>query len=206
MPARSTACSSNPVYAGLIRYKGNSTRARTSPWCPWSSSTRCRRSSSPTATATRSRSTSSPCGTSSSAPSAAARSPPRHQRGHVYYRCTHGKGRELCHEQAYTREELLLEQVESILDSIQLGEDLIAALRKEALKSDAREERGTERERKAVEQAIAENKTRTNRLLDSYLDNLVDQDTYQRKARELGEERLAFEQRRVRLGKRPRRA
>jgi hypothetical protein len=89
--------------------------------------------------------------------------------------------------------------VESILDSIQLGERVIAALRKDAEMIDAQDERGTEEERKAVEQAITENKTRTNRLLDSYLDNLVDQDTYQRKARELGEERLAFEQRRVRL-------
>jgi uncharacterized protein YpmS len=69
------------------------------------------------------------------------------------------------------------------LTAIQLGEDLIAALRKEAEKIDAQDERGTKEERKAIEQAITENKTRTNRLLDSYLDNLVDQDTYQRKVR-----------------------
>jgi hypothetical protein len=36
-------------------------------------------------------------------------------------------------------------------------------------------------------------------LLDSYLENLIDRDTYQRKARDLGEERLGFEQRRIRL-------
>jgi site-specific DNA recombinase len=118
------------------------------------------------------------------------------QRGHVYYRCTHGKGRDVCHEKAYTREEMLVEQLEGILRSIELGEELIEALKAEAAKIDAKEERGTEEERRVLEQAIAENKARVDRLLDSYLENLIDRDTYERKARELGQERLAFEQRR----------
>jgi DNA invertase Pin-like site-specific DNA recombinase len=121
------------------------------------------------------------------------------QRGHVYYRCTHGKGRDLCHEKAYTREELLLEQVESIFRTIELGQDLVAELRKEAEKMDAEDEQGTEEERQALLQAIADNKSRVDRLLDSYLENLIDRDTYQHKARELGEERLGFEQRKARL-------
>jgi len=121
------------------------------------------------------------------------------QRGHVYYRCTHGKGRDLCQERAYTREELLFEQVERILQSIQLGEEVLADVRDGAKELDAQDRKATEQERLELEQAIAENKARVDRLLDSYLENLIDRDAYQKKARELGEERLAFEQRRVKL-------
>jgi hypothetical protein len=89
--------------------------------------------------------------------------------------------------------------VEGILRTIELGQDLVAELRKEAEKMDAEDEQGTEEERQALVQAIADNKSRVDRLLDSYLENLIDRDTYQRKARELGEERLGLEQRKVRL-------
>jgi site-specific DNA recombinase len=189
----------NPVYAGFIRFKGTIYRGTHEPLIALDLFTETQAMFEPNRNGNKEQKhlfalrdflTCAECGCKITA---------ERQRGHVYYRCTHGKGRDLCHEKAYTREERLLEQVASILDSIQLGEDLIAALRKDAEMIDAQDERGTEEELNAITQAIAENKTRTNRLLDSYLDNLVDQDTYQRKARELGEERLAFEQRRVRL-------
>ena len=99
------------------------------------------------------------------------------QRGHVYYRCTHGKGRELCHDKAYTREELLLEQVASILRSIELGEELGGrSAQRSARRSTPTRNGEREAERLALLQAIAENKARVDRLLDSYLENLIDRD------------------------------
>jgi site-specific DNA recombinase len=117
------------------------------------------------------------------------------QKGYVYYRCTHGKGREVCTERAYTREEKLLEQVEGILASIEIGPDILEALVQESRLLDEAEAGGCEAEREGLERAIAENRAKTDRLLDSYLENLLDKDGYQRKARELGEERLALERR-----------
>lgn len=117
------------------------------------------------------------------------------QRGHVYYRCTHGKGREACAERAYTREEKLLEQVETILGTIEIGPDILAALLQESRLLDEKEARGGEEERRGLQRAIEENRAKTDRLLDSYLEGTVDKDTYQTKARELGQERLALEHR-----------
>ena len=58
------------------------------------------------------------------------------QKGYVYYRCTHGKGRELCTDRAYTREEKLLEQVERILATIEIGPDILEALVEESRQLD----------------------------------------------------------------------
>jgi site-specific DNA recombinase len=189
----------NPVYAGFIRFKGNLYPGIHEALVPLELFNRTQDVFEPNRNgnkehrhvfALRDFLTCAECGCKITA---------ERQRGHVYYRCTHGKGKDLCHEKAYTREERLLQQVEGILESIQLGEEILADLREGAQEIDAQDHRGTEDERQALEQAIAENKTRVDRLLDSYLDNLIDQDTYQRKARKLGEERLAFEQRRIKL-------
>jgi site-specific DNA recombinase len=189
----------NPVYAGFIRFKGALYAGKHEPLVSLDLFTETQRMFEPNRNGNKERKHLFALRDFLYCAECGCRITAELQRGHVYYRCTHGKGRDLCHEKAYTREEGLLEQVESILGSIQLGEALIADLRKEAQKVDAQEQRGTEDERRALEQAIAESKVRVDRLLDSYLENLIDRDTYQRKARDLGEERLAFEQRRVRL-------
>jgi site-specific DNA recombinase len=117
------------------------------------------------------------------------------QRGHVYYRCTHGKGREVCPERAYTREERLLEEVERILATIEIGPHVVEALVNESLILDEKAARTFDEERAALEQVIQENRAKSDRLLDSYLEGLLDKDAYQRKGRELGEARLALERR-----------
>jgi site-specific DNA recombinase len=117
------------------------------------------------------------------------------QKGHVYYRCTHGKGREVCTERAYTREERLLEQMERILGTIEIAPKVLAGLVKESRLLDEQAGSGYEEEREGLERAIAENRAKTDRLVDSYLEGVLDKEAYQRKARELGEARLGFEQR-----------
>jgi site-specific DNA recombinase len=117
------------------------------------------------------------------------------QKGFTYYRCTHGKGREVCHERAYTREEKLLEEVEGILGRIEIGPAILENLVEESLALDAELGAGAKEEQAGVKRAITENKARTDRLLDAYLDGTVDKDAYYGKSRELGEERLGLERR-----------
>jgi hypothetical protein len=101
------------------------------------------------------------------------------QMGFVYYRCSLVIGRELCPESAFTREERLLEQVDSILSTIEVGPGLIEGLVKESRILDEQQGAGTEEERRTLKQAIQENSSRTDRLLDSYLENLIDDNTGQ---------------------------
>jgi site-specific DNA recombinase len=122
------------------------------------------------------------------------------QRGHTYYRCSHGKGREVCAQRVYTREERLQGQLESILASIELPEDIIQALVEESRLLDEEEARGESSAREVLRQAIAENREKTDRLLDGYLEKLIDKETYQRKAQELSLERIGLERRLAELG------
>ena len=51
-------------------------------------------------------------------------------KGHVYYRCTHGKGD--CSQRSYIREELLMDEVASVLERIAIDPEIAAALLEEA--------------------------------------------------------------------------
>ena len=200
MRARSTAsCAirSMPASSGS---KAPSTKAGTSLWSPWISSTETQKMFEPNRNGNKEQKHlfalrdflyCAECGCKITA---------ELQRGHVYYRCTHGKGRDLCHEKAYTREERLLEQVESILASIQLGEDLIEALRKEAEKIDAEDERGTEEERRGAGPGHhrEQDADRIASSIPTWRTSSTGTPTSAR-PENWAEERLAFEQRRVRL-------
>ena len=51
-------------------------------------------------------------------------------KGHVYYRCTHGKGE--CSQRSYVKGSFLTEEVGSLLARIEIDEEIVAALVKEA--------------------------------------------------------------------------
>jgi hypothetical protein len=92
-----------------------------------------------------------------------------------------------------------VDQVDEILASIEIGPEIIAALVEESRLLDAQAAKGTGAEQESLERAIAENDTRAGRLLDSYLEGVVDAGAYRRKAEELSRERLTFEHRLERL-------
>lgn len=122
------------------------------------------------------------------------------QRGHTYYRCSHGKGREVCDQRTYTREERLQEQLAAILGSIELSEGVIESLVEESRLLDEDEAKGESSARDVLRQAIKENREKTDRLLDGYLEKLIDKETYQHKAQELSLERIGLERRLAELG------
>ena len=113
------------------------------------------------------------------------------QKGHVYYRCTHGRG--MCGNRSYTREEVLSAQIEELIASITLSPE-----EADALIADARllEERsaGSAGARAAhLEREIAAIKARDARLLDGYLDGTVPAESYRQKADALAEVRRGLE-------------
>ena len=117
------------------------------------------------------------------------------QRGHVYYRCTHGKGREACSQRKYTREELLMQQVEDILASIEITSDIVEMLVADSRALDLEERGNGSSEVKRLSRGITELEGKASKLLDAYLEGVVPAEAYRAKVDELSRERSAFEQR-----------
>lgn len=114
-------------------------------------------------------------------------------KGHVYYRCTHGKGKGSCSQRGYVREELLAGQVEELLSRIEIGPEVLEALVTdcERLLAEKREELAAGA--KAVRADVASLKAKEKRLLDAYLEGQVEQSLYREHAEELSGQRRALE-------------
>ena len=114
-------------------------------------------------------------------------------KGHVYYRCTHGKGE--CSQRSYIREPVLMAEVADVLDRIAITPDIVEALVAEA--------RGRERDarsahvhaRAALDEVLTQNRVRASVLLDNLLDGVVSKEAYAAKGAELDRERGTLERR-----------
>jgi len=115
------------------------------------------------------------------------------QRGHIYYRCTHGKGKDACGQRKYTREEALFPQIDELLRSIALEPDIVAALVRDSRALDEEARGNTLSERKRLSARISELDVKAGKLLDGYLEGVVPVDAYRAKADELSAQRSAFE-------------
>ena len=121
------------------------------------------------------------------------------QKGHHYYHCTKKKGP--CQEKHYLREEALTEQIKSFLQKVSLSnqdtEKVLAELHKDEEK--AKGEAKTTVQNLKVE--LAEIKTKLEKLLDAYLNEVISADDYKARKEnlvtkkvELGEKIQDFEQ------------
>ena len=123
------------------------------------------------------------------------------QKGHVYYRCTHGKGREVCSQRKYTREELLMQQLDEILRSIEITPDIVEMLVADSRALDTQERGNGSAEVKRLSRAVTELDSKASRLLDGYLEGVVPAASYRTKVAEIAAERFAFEQQLLKLSK-----
>ncbi len=123
------------------------------------------------------------------------------QKGHVYYRCTHGKGREACSERRYTREEGLMEQVDELLGRIAISPEVVSALAEAAAELDRSKDAGKASERSRLARQAEACRTRADALLDKLLDGTISDAIYQEKAAALQSERATFERRLMELDK-----
>lgn len=112
-------------------------------------------------------------------------------KGHVYYRCTHGRGS--CSNVAYTRAEVMEAQIGELLSRIELAPELIDALIADAKLLDAERGNSSVSERESLSGELAANAARQGKLLDVYLDGTVAADAYRAKADALEAERRALE-------------
>lgn len=109
-------------------------------------------------------------------------------KGHVYYRCAHGKGRGTCSQSAYIREEVLVDQIAEILARITISESLVQALLDEVKLAEEARNTQTNAQRFAIERALSKNESRKSALIDLRLDGEIDEDTYSQKHAHLQEE------------------
>ena len=115
------------------------------------------------------------------------------QRGHTYYRCTHGKGKDSCSQRTYAREELLSEQLASIMAEIEITPEIIEALVADSLAFDAEAASSGDSERSRLKREIAALDARASRLLDGYLDGIVSSEDYRTKGEEIAQSRRTLE-------------
>ncbi len=116
------------------------------------------------------------------------------QRGHVYYRCTHGKGKDSCSQHTYAREEALSEQMAAILTEIEITPDIVEALVADSMAFDAEASSSLDSERTRLSREIAALDARASRLLDGYLDGVVSAEDYRAKGNQITGSKRAFEQ------------
>ena len=115
------------------------------------------------------------------------------QRGHAYYRCTHGKGKDSCSQRTYAREEALSDELAAILGDIEITPDIIEALVADSLALDAEAANAGSADRSRLTRDIASLDARASRLLDGYLDGVVSAEDYRLKGEELAQSRRTLE-------------
>lgn len=118
------------------------------------------------------------------------------QKGHTYYRCTKKTGN--C-SQPYIREEELDRQLSSLLQTISLKPDWAASLNKMLEKDKAGAAQSSAAFVQKARTKMQNLQSKLQRLLDSYLDQDIDQETYRTKKAELMSEKKSLEEKVSRL-------
>ncbi len=114
-------------------------------------------------------------------------------KGHVYYRCTHGKGKGSCSQRSYIREESLVGEVADVLGHIEVGPEAVARLLADCEAYLTEKSAELEEGRAALQREAASVKSREKKLLAAYLDGAVPVEVYRESAEELASSRRALE-------------
>lgn len=180
----------NPIYCGRIRYKGRIYPGAHEPLVPVSLFETVQEAFAPNRTKNNAQKRTyalrdflycAECGAKVTAGT---------HKGHVYYRCTHGKGE--CSQRSYVREEALSAEVAGLLARIAIGADVVSALVEEAVALASQGDTGAQA-RCALEASLRANRARSSSLLDKLLDGVIPDDAYRLKAEELEREHDALE-------------
>jgi site-specific DNA recombinase len=124
-------------------------------------------------------------------------------KGHVYYRCTHGKGKENCSQRGTVREEVLVPQIADVLERIAVKPHHVEALMREAEDLD-RDLAGASKQQEAtLRREVEAVEHRASVLADKLLDGTVSDTVYREKARSLDTEANAFKLRLAALEQAP---
>ena len=124
-------------------------------------------------------------------------------KGHVYYRCTHGKGKEACSQRGTVREEVLVPQVADVLDRISLKEHNVAALLREAAELDKDLAGASKTQEAALENELDGVERKRQVLTDKLLEGTVSDEIYRERERSLSEQANTFKLRLTALRQAP---
>ncbi len=114
------------------------------------------------------------------------------QKTYSYYHCTNGKG--ICNQKKqFVRQEALDEQLAEIFDQVAFDEDLIEVMYQAALEQIAHEDTFNTKAVENVEIELASIKLRESRLLEAYLAGNIEKDIYDERQSELKLARLGTE-------------
>lgn len=193
----------NPIYTGVVRYKGMSYPGTHEPLVSVALFERVQAQRDPNRIRNRGRRhvyalrdymTCDVCGCKVTA---------QRQKGHVYYHCTHGKGKDACDQRRYTREEELVGQVEEVLSRIAISPAVVEALVEAARERDGKHSGEADQERARLMRQADGVRARQGALLDKLLDGTITDDAYRSKDAQLQEELGTFELRLSRLDAAP---
>ncbi len=114
-------------------------------------------------------------------------------KGHIYYRCTHGKGKGSCSQSSYIAQNVLMAEIGALLGRIEIGPEVL-----EALVTDCEtylDEKAAELNSSHSESSreIDTLKAKEKRLLDAFLEGAVPQEVYSERASDLATTRRALE-------------
>ncbi|MRS11496.1 MAG: recombinase family protein [Actinobacteria bacterium] len=183
----------NPIYCGLIRYKGKTYPGTHEPIITPELFAAVQRVFEPNRNgvketkhvfALRDFLTCGECGCKITA---------ERQRGHAYYRCTHGKGKGTCTQATYAREEKLSGELAAILAEVEITPDIIEALVRDSDAFDAQATTNNTQEAGRLKREVAAADQRASRLLEGFLDGVVTAEVYHAKAEELAAAKRTLE-------------
>jgi len=124
------------------------------------------------------------------------------KKGHYYYYCTNGKG--ICNEHTeYMRGEYLADKISSIFDKIKFDEELIELAYMASKEKIKNNKSYSENARENILKQLDFTREKQSKLLDSHLSNLITNDIYEAKMKELNNEITTFETQLKKIGNNP---
>ena len=114
------------------------------------------------------------------------------KKGHIYYYCTNGKG--ICEQsRKYLRSEKVDNLIADALEKLKFDREFIEISYLAAKEKLAKRKNNTDDIIENIEKQLKMNAGRQSRLLDRHLDNLVNEDAYKAKLKELEKDKIDLE-------------
>jgi len=117
---------------------------------------------------------------------------------YIYYRCT--KKLKPCNQQ-YLNEPSLEEQLRNVIRDCGLHENWESYFEKWIVEAEEKDRQESETETKKLDSHVRETEIKLNRLLDGYLDQVIEPEIYKQKKNELFEEKLKLEEKKSQIEK-----
>lgn len=114
------------------------------------------------------------------------------KKGHSYYYCTNGKGNCKAHKK-YLRSKYINKLIPAIFDKIRFDEEIIEIAYEASKEKSLKNEKYADSSKSNLEKQLEFVQQKKNKLLDTYLSDLIEQSVYEAKMKELENDKVALE-------------